>query len=59
MAANGKKERPVESDQTGQAPAKPRRGNDSHIGQALRSVWDEALSEQVPGDMLDLLGKLN
>ncbi|WP_192807714.1 NepR family anti-sigma factor [Sphingomonas sp. KC8] len=38
---------------------KPRRRNASHIGQALRSAWDETLGEQVPSDMLDLLGKLN
>lgn len=39
--------------------AKSRRGSDSHLGQALRSAWDETLREQVPPDMLDLLGKLD
>ena len=38
---------------------KPRRRNDAHIGQALRSAWNETVGEQVPADMLDLLGKLN
>lgn len=44
------------------SPAKTRRGKrpaDAHVGSALRSVWDETLGEQVPPDMMDLLGKLN
>lgn len=59
MAANDKKGRVADTDKTHGDAQKPRRGNDPHIGQALRSVWDETLGEQVPSDMLDLLGKLN
>lgn len=32
---------------------------DTHVGQALRSAYDQALSEDVPDDFLDLLGKLS
>jgi len=28
------------------------------IGQALRSIYDRALNESIPDEMLDLLGKL-
>ncbi len=28
------------------------------VGNALRSVYDETVSEDIPGEMLDLLGKL-
>jgi len=31
----------------------------SEIGRALRSVYDETLREDVPGDFRDLLSKLN
>ena len=30
----------------------------SEIGSALRSVYDRALAEDIPPEMLDLLGKL-
>lgn len=64
MAAKEKKERVANTeDARRQAeksrPEKPRRRNDSPIGQALRSAWNETVGEQVPADMLDLLGKLN
>ena len=31
----------------------------SELGKALRSVYDNTLREDVPGDFLDLLGKLS
>jgi hypothetical protein len=49
----------------GKAKARPKRGRpggrppSSDVGKALRSVYDSTLREQVPGDFLDLLGKLN
>jgi hypothetical protein len=58
LAAKEKNEGVASTDKKG-AARKPRRNGESHIGQALRSVWDETLGEQVPADMLDLLGKLN
>lgn len=39
----------------GRAPAPPPSGD---LGQALRSVYDGALNEDIPPEMLDLLGKL-
>ena len=39
---------------------KGRRGKkNGDIGRALRSVYDETLRENIPGDFLDLLGKLS
>jgi hypothetical protein len=40
-------------------PAKPPSKNPSDVGKALRSVYDATLSERVPDDFLDLLGKLS
>lgn len=34
-------------------------GVEPHIGRALRSVYDETVSEAIPAGMLDLLGKLD
>ncbi|MEO8141733.1 MAG: NepR family anti-sigma factor [Sphingomicrobium sp.] len=33
--------------------------NPNDVGKALRSVYDATLSERVPDDFLDLLGKLS
>jgi hypothetical protein len=39
--------------------AKPKGGaQDSSVGQALRSVYEKAIGEDIPQEMLDLLGKL-
>jgi Anti-sigma factor NepR len=35
-----------------------RRPPAGEVGQALRSVYDRALNEEIPPEMLDLLGKL-
>ena len=35
-----------------------RRAPSGEIGSALRSVYDGALNEDIPAEMLDLLGKL-
>lgn len=32
---------------------------EANVGNALRSVWQETVREDIPADMLDLLGKLN
>lgn len=40
------------------AKAAPGHEPEGHIGQALRTVYDEAVEEQIPQEMLDLLGKL-
>jgi hypothetical protein len=39
-----------------QAPKK--RAPAADVGRALRSAYDEAVSEDIPPEMLDLLGKL-
>ena len=40
--------------------AKPKQGAapDSSVGHALRSVYEKAVQEEIPQEMLDLLGKL-
>jgi hypothetical protein len=35
------------------------RGGDSHVANALRNAYQEAVSEDVPQEFLDLLGKLS
>lgn len=39
----------------------PRKGGAraSDLGRALRSAYDDTVREPIPGDFLDLLGKLN
>lgn len=37
---------------------KRKRQSGSDVGDALRSVYDRALNEDIPPDLLDLLGKL-
>lgn len=34
------------------------RGHDPHVADALRNAYEEAVSEDVPQEFLDLLGKL-
>ena len=33
-------------------------GGNKEMGAALRSVYDKTVNEPIPGEMLDLLGKL-
>lgn len=33
--------------------------NDNHVGQVLRSVYQKAVDEDIPAEMLDLLSKLD
>jgi len=39
---------------------KPDKGSDAdgNVGEALRSVYEKAIEEKIPQEMLDLLGKL-
>lgn len=41
------------------ADSKGRKPRANDIGRALRSVYDDTLRESVPGDFMDLLGKLS
>lgn len=40
------------------AKSKPAGAPDSSVGNALRSVYEKAVEESIPQEMLDLLGKL-
>jgi hypothetical protein len=50
-------------DELAATPAEPRRprrrkGQTTEVGDALRTVYQRAVSEDIPPEMLDLLGKL-
>jgi hypothetical protein len=47
---------PVETDETPRARKKGR--TTPEVGQALRAAYQQAVSEDIPPEMLDLLGKL-
>jgi len=49
------------SDNKGPGGAKPQkrpRSASKSVGEALKSVYDRTLHEDIPAEMLDLLGKL-
>lgn len=39
--------------------ASSRRGGDANVGNVLRSVYQSAVQEDIPAEMLDLLSKLD
>ena len=43
----------------GTAMAVKSRAGDRDMGSALRSVYQQTVEEQIPSEMLDLLGKLD
>lgn len=48
------------SDRRSGPPGKDRKPADNHaMGDALRSVYQQAVEEKVPNEFLDLLGKLD
>lgn len=53
LVSNAKRKVERKASGSGQAGAP-----DSNVGQALRSVYERAIEEDIPQDMLDLLGKL-
>lgn len=58
MAAHHDKS-PLAPVRTKPGPADSKASLDNNdIGKALRSIYDDALTEDVPSEMLDLLGKL-
>lgn len=45
--------------ETSEAPrARKKRGSSPEVGHALRAAYQRAVSEEIPPEMLDLLGKL-
>lgn len=38
---------------------RPPMDDEGHVGEALRSVYQRAVNEDIPAEMLDLLSKLN
>jgi hypothetical protein len=39
-------------------PSRKKRGSSPEVGHALRAAYDQAVKEDIPPEMLDLLGKL-
>ena len=54
----GSGEKPLE-EKMNEAGAAARKTEDKSVGDALRRVYSEAIEEDVPDEMLDLLKKLN
>lgn len=46
------------SDSENMPRSRKKRGPNAEIGQALRKAYREAIDEDIPPEMLDLLGKL-
>ena len=45
-------------DDSESSPKKKKRASAPELGNALRSVYQKAVNEEIPPEMLDLLGKL-
>jgi hypothetical protein len=60
-AGGGRKSRSASQGKasSGQGKAAPVQGKDRDMGTALRNVYQQTIDEQIPGEMLDLLGKLD
>ncbi|WP_116235803.1 NepR family anti-sigma factor [Parasphingopyxis lamellibrachiae] len=59
LASVGKNLRKPDKKNIGTAADTSKDKDGADIGDALRSAYDEAVSEDIPEEMLDLLGKLN
>jgi hypothetical protein len=57
LAPEGKKQAGV-SGKTGKRPIPDAAIGDANVGQALRSAYQRTVNEEVPADLMDLLGKL-
>ena len=57
----GRRRKPDDETSAHGEPRKPRKakGQTAEVGDALRSVYNDAIHEDIPPEMLDLLGKLN
>ncbi|HET8611881.1 MAG TPA: NepR family anti-sigma factor [Sphingomonas sp.] len=56
MSENQKKRRNEGSERIGEPAEKPAKRD---IGHALRSVYARTVNEEIPSELLDLLGKLD
>jgi hypothetical protein len=57
----GHRRRKPDSHDTAEHPrpaARKRRGGESQVGDALKTVYQRTVEEDIPPEMLDLLGKL-
>jgi hypothetical protein len=64
LSKNGDARRKPKSASTTETPSESpakkgkRRPHSEEVGEALRSAYEQAVSEDIPSEMLDLLGKL-
>ena len=59
VTRRGKSEQGTEPRSTKQkSPPKKKGGSSAEVGSALRSIYQRTVSEDIPPDLLDLLGKL-
>ena len=49
---------PAKSPRSFKAGSRSKLGRDASVGNALRSVYQQTVNEDVPSEFLDLLGKL-
>ncbi|MGP1282884.1 MAG: NepR family anti-sigma factor [Parasphingopyxis sp.] len=59
MASGGKIPRKPDERIKGKPAEDSKPANDADIGDALRSAYEDAVKEDIPSEMLDLLGKLD
>lgn len=59
MASDGERAGTPRQPDKGRRAGEEKPGSVDDIGDALRSVYDDAIKEDIPSEMLDLLGKLN
>ena len=58
MSAKEDRKRPVRTPVSRNSGGAVEDGSGGNVGNALRSVYDQTVNEDIPGVMLDLLGKL-
>ena len=58
MVARDEKKRPVRTPASAARGRPAEGGSGGNVGNALRSVYDQTINEDIPDDILDLLGKL-
>ncbi|MBC2776982.1 hypothetical protein H6P80_05035 [Parasphingopyxis sp. GrpM-11] len=59
MASEGDRAGTPRHPDKGRRAGEEKPGDADDIGDALRSVYDDAVKEDIPSEMLELLGKLN
>jgi hypothetical protein len=59
MASTDKKAGGISAEQASSEKNRQHTSDERDVGTALRAAYQQAVDEQIPSEMLDLLGKLN